>query len=372
MSARKYWLGFSAVSGVGPVRVRALLQHFGDLERAWHASPEELRTVGLDRRAIANVLRARQTQDLDALETQLDALGASALTLQDADYPSLLKELPDAPPVLYVKGTLQARDRWAVAFVGTRRATVYGREMTRRLVEPLVGAGVTIVSGLALGIDATAHRAALEAGGRTVAVLGCGIDRVYPPEHRKLAAAITQHGALVTEFPPGTPPEAKNFPVRNRIISGMSLGVAVIEAPKRSGALLTANVAADQGREVFAVPGNVTSASSMGTNLLLQSGATLILNTQDILDALQLDYTAVETRTQVQALIPDDPIEAQLVALLGDEPIHIDELYRQSDLSFAQVSSTLAMMELKGLVQRHEGMYYTLAHGGGGDRYRLG
>ena len=370
MSARKYWLGFSAVSGVGPIRVRALLERFGDLERAWHASENELRAAGLDRRAIANLLRARATQDLDALEAQLEALGASAITLQDADYPALLKEIPDAPPVLYVKGTLQAADRWAVAFVGTRRATVYGREMTRRLVEPLVGAGITIISGLALGIDAVAHRAALEAGGRTIAVLGCGIDRVYPPEHRKLAAAITRNGALITEFPPGTPPEAKNFPVRNRIISGLSLGVVVVEAPKRSGALLTANVALDQDREVFAVPGNATSSPSVGANLLIQSGAKLVLRAQDILDELNLDYTAVETRTRVQTLVPDDPVEAQLAALLSDEPTHIDDLFQQSGLPFTQVSSTLMLMELKGLVQRHEGMYYTLAHGSG-DRYRL-
>ncbi len=365
MSARKYWLGFSAVNGVGPVRVRALLQHFGDLERAWHAEEDEWRAVGLDRRAIANLRRARRSLDLDALEAQLETLGADALTLQDADYPALLKEIPDAPPVLYIKGTLQPNDRWAVAFVGTRRATVYGREMTRRLVAPLVEAGLTIVSGLALGIDAAAHRAALEAGGRTIAVLGCGIDRVYPPEHRRLADSIVQQGALVTEFPPGTPPEAKNFPVRNRIISGLSLGVVVVEAPSRSGALLTANVAADQGREVFAVPGNVTSSASMGANRLLQNGAKLVLNVQDILDELNLDYTAVETRSHVQKLVPEGPIETQLAALLGDQPVHIDELYHQSNLTFTQVSSALVIMELKGLVLRHEGMYYTLARGGG-------
>ncbi len=365
MSARKYWLGFNTVSGVGPMRVRALLQHFGDLERAWHAPEDALRAAGLDRRAVANVLRARRTLDLDALEARLEAVGARALTLQDADYPPLLQKLPDAPPVLYVKGTLQAADRWAIAFVGTRRATVYGREVTRRLAEALVGAGLTIVSGLALGIDAVAHRAALEAGGRTIAVLGCGIDRVYPPEHRKLAAAITQHGALVTEFPLGTPPEAKNFPVRNRIVSGLALGVVVTEAPRRSGALLTANVAAEQGREVFAVPGNVTSSASVGANLLIQDGATLVLSAQDILDGLDLDYTAAETRAQVQALAPEDPIEARLAALLGDTPLHIDEIYHQAGLPFAQVSSTLSLMELKGLVRCHEGMYYTLARGGG-------
>jgi DNA processing protein len=316
------------------------------------------------------VMQARQTINLDKIVRDVDALGAAALTLDDPDYPALLRELPDAPPVLYVKGTLLDVDQWAVAFVGTRRATVYGRDMTHELVSELVGAGITFVSGLALGIDAAAHKAALDAGGRTIAVMGCGIDIIYPPEHRHLAADIIENGAMVTEFPPGTPPEGKNFPVRNRTISGLSLGVVVVEAPASSGALLTAEQALEQGRDVFAVPGNVTARSSMGANRLIQQGAKLVISAGDILDELNLTRTTVETRTQIQAVAPANELETALVHHLSDEPRHIDDLCQMVELPITQVSSTLAIMELKGIVRRLEGMHYTLARGGG-EAYRL-
>jgi DNA processing protein len=370
MSARKYWLGFNLIKGIGPVRLRALRQYFGDLEIAWNASEAALLAAGLDRRSLANLLQARQAINLDKILRDINELSATVLTLDDPDYPSLLHELPDAPPVLYVKGTLADADQWAVAFVGTRRATVYGRDMTYQLVASLVDAGITIVSGLALGIDAAAHKAALDAGGRTIAVLGCGIDMVYPPEHRTLSDAIIDSGALITEFPPGTPPEAKNFPVRNRLISGLALGVVVVEAPENSGALLTADHAVEQGRDVFAVPGNVTARSSVGANRLIQSGAKLVISADDILDELNLTRSTVETRTQLREIAPSDPTEASLVRCLSDEPLHIDELCQLSGLPITQVSSTLALMELKGLVRRLEGMQYTLARGGG-EMYRL-
>ncbi len=364
MSARKYWLGFNVVKGIGPVRLRALRRHFGDLETAWHASPAELAAAGLDSRSLNNFSQARPAINLDKLQDDVDALGATVLTLDDPDFPALLSELPDSPPVLYVKGTVLDADQWAVAFVGTRRATVYGREVTSQLVTGLISAGITIVSGLALGIDAAAHKAALDAGGRTLAVLGCGIDTIYPPEHRHLAAAIMENGALITEFPPGTPPEGKNFPVRNRTISGLALGVVVVEAPANSGALLTADSAADQGRDVFAVPGNITAKSSQGSNRLIQNGATLVIGAEDILDELNLSRAAVEIRTQVREVAPANPDEAALARCLDDEPRHIDELCQLSGLPIVQVSSTLSLMELKGLVRRWEGMYYTLARGG--------
>jgi DNA processing protein len=365
MSARKYWLGFNGVKGIGPVRLRALRQYFGDLEVAWNASEADLLAAGLDQRSLANLLQARRAENLDQLVQRVDALGAAVLTLDDPDYPALLHELPDAPPVLYIKGRLLDADRWAVALVGTRRSSVYGRDVTYQLVTPLVHAGITIVSGLAMGIDTAAHKAALEAGGRTIAVLGCGIDAVYPPENRKLAEAIIKNGALITEFPPGTPPEGKNFPVRNRIISGLALGVVVVEAPEESGALLTADIAADQGRDVFAVPGNVTSKPSQGANRLIQAGAKLVINADDIMDELNLTRSTVEARTQVRAIIPPDPTEAALLSHLAEESLHIDDLCQRSGLPIRQVSSSLALMELKGMVRRLEGMVYTLAHGGG-------
>ena len=232
-----------------------------------------------------------------------------------------------------------------------------------------MGAGVTIVSGLALGIDAAAHKAALDKNGRTIAVLGSGVDVIYPAEHRHLAAEIANNGALVSEFAPGTQPDRSNFPVRNRTISGLSLGVVVVEAPERSGALLTADAAAEQGREVFALPGNVVSQTSLGTNRLIQNGAKLVMDVNDILDELNLTRVDIETSNHMREVIPDNEQEAALLALLGDEPQHIDELCRLSAYSITEVSSTLALMELKGMARRHEGMLYTRARGGSG--YRL-
>ncbi|MBN1564648.1 MAG: DNA-processing protein DprA [Anaerolineae bacterium] len=370
MSARKYWLGFNLVKGIGPTRLRALLRLFDDLEAAWNASDVALLEAGLDRRTLANLKQARQAVDLDCLLDEVNALGATALTLDDPDYPALLRELPDASPVLYVKGTLLDVDQWAVAFVGTRRATGYGRDVTHQLVTALVHAGITIVSGMALGIDAAAHKAALDAGGRTIAVLGCGIDVIYPPEHRHLAEAIIADGALISEFPPGTQPVGKNFPARNRTISGMSLGVVVVEAPASSGALITADFAAEQGRDVFAVPGKITAKTSAGTNRLIQMGAKLVMSAEDILDELNLTRTTVEMRVQVREVAPANPAEAALAEHLSEEPIHIDELCQLTGLPITQVSSTLSLMELKGMVRRLEGMTYTIARGGG-DHYRL-
>lgn len=371
MNARKYWLGFNSVKGVGPVRLRALRQYFGNLETAWRASEPDLLAAGLDQRTTANLIKERQTRDLDQMLHDLDGLGAVALTLDDPDYPALLRELPDAPPVLYVKGYLADSDRWSVAVVGTRRASVYGRDMTYQLIPPLVQAGITIVSGLALGIDAAAHKATLDAGGRTIAVLGCGIDQIYPPEHRQLASAVMEHGALITEFPPGTPPEGKNFPVRNRIISGLTLGVLVVEAPPGSGALVTADFAAEQGRDVFCVPGNVTSKNSIGPNQLIQSGAKLVLNAQDIMDELNLTPTTIQTRTEIREVAPGSPVEATLLHCLGDEPLHIDDICQIAGLPITQVSSALALMELKGMVRRLDGMQFSRARGGGSDLHRL-
>ncbi len=364
MSARKYWLGFNAISGIGPVRFRALLRHFGDLADAWAAGESDLRAAGLDRGTVENILSDRPKLDLDRLLDQVDRTGASILTLEDPDYPSLLGELPEAPPVLYVKGTLLDQDRWAVAFVGTRRASVYGRDVTYSLVTPLVNAGITIISGMALGIDAVAHRAALEAGGRTIAVLGSGIDVIYPHDHAKLAAEIARSGALISVFPPGTKPEAHNFPLRNRIVSGLSLGTVVVEAPESSGALLTADAAADQGRDVFAVPGNINARTSAGTNALIQAGAKLVMRADDILDELNLTRTTVETHTQITEIAPDNPTEAALLDALADAPLHIDDLCQSCGLSITEVSSTLSLMELKGMVRRLDGMQYALARSG--------
>jgi DNA processing protein len=355
----RYWVGFNIVRGIGPTRLRALLDCFGDVERAWHAPGEELRRAGLDRRSLENLLATRATRDLDRELEKIAAVGAYLLTWESPGYPRLLREISDPPPVLYVKGTITEEDAWAVAVVGTRRASPYGREVTRRLTTALARSGITIVSGLARGIDAEAHWAALRAGGRTIAVLGCGIDQVYPPEHRKLAGEIIAHGALVSDYPLGTRPEGSNFPPRNRIISGLSLGVLVTDAGVRSGALITADFAAEQGRDVFAVPGSILARGCAGTNALIRDGAKVVLGPEDILEELNL--TMVAEQAEARQVLPVDATEAALLARMSAEPTHVDELRQQVGLPIAQVTSTLALMELKGMVRQVGGMKYVVA-----------
>ena len=359
MSDIRYWVGFNRVMGVGPAKLRALLDHFGDLETAWRAESADLREAGLDRRALEYLLAARAAMDLDAEVDRVKRLDARCVTWDDADYPPQLKSIAAPPPLLYVKGEFASTDQWAMAVVGTRRATAYGREVTRALVSDLARSGVTIVSGLARGIDAAAHQAALEAGGRTIAVLGHGIDFVYPPEHRKLAEQIIEHGALVTDYPVGTAPEGKNFPPRNRIISGLSLGVLVVEGDRPSGARITADFALEQGRDVFAVPGNILQRTSRLPNTLIQEGATPVLEVEDILEKLNLNM--VIQQAEVREVIPQDETESRLLQLLSAEPVHIDEIQRETGLPIAQVSSTLALMELKGMVRQVGGMNYVVA-----------
>lgn len=358
--ARKHWIGFNLVKGIGPMKVRALQDHFGDLERAWNADAADLRQAGLDRRALTSLLTARGNLDLDAELEKLARHDIQALTWLDLDYPARLLQIPDPPPVLYVRGQLTPDDEWAVAVVGTRRASAYGKTVTSRLVTDLVVNHVTIVSGLARGLDGEAHRAALKASGRTIAVLGCGLDLIYPPEHRNLAREIVENGALVSEYSLGTPPEASNFPPRNRVISGLSLGVLVVEAGLRSGALITADYAADQGRDVFAVPGNLYNRSSVGTNRLIQDGAKLVTGAEDILEELNLMMVAQQA--EVRAVVPETETEALLLQHLSLEPVHVDEISLRVDLPIAEVTSNLALMELKGMVRQVGGMNYVLLH----------
>ena len=359
MSERKYWIGFNVVKGIGPARFRALLEAFGDLESAWRASPQALRAAGLDRRALESLLAARAGLDLDAQEARLAAAGVHVLTWDDPDYPRRLRDIPDSPPVLYLRGTPSPADDWALAVVGARRATAYGREVTRALVAALAASKITIVSGLARGIDAIAHQAALDAGGRTMAVLGSGLDTIYPPEHTRLAEAITSSGALVSDYPLGTRPERINFPPRNRIISGLALGVLVVEAGEVSGALITVDHALEQGKPVFAVPGGIFSHSSRGTNRLIQQGAKPVLAVEDILEELNL--TMVVQQVEARAALPVSQSEIKLLNHLSVEPIHVDDLRALAGLPIAEVSATLAMMELKGMVRQAGGMNYALA-----------
>ncbi len=284
MSEVKYWVGFNLIAGIGRVKFSRLEEYFGDLERAWNAGLSELRRAGLDQKSVEAIVSRRPKISLDAEMERLERYKVRVLTLNDPAYPPRLKEIYDVPPVLYVRGALTAEDEWSVAVVGTRRTTAYGREVAERIVGELARSKVTIVSGLARGIDSVAHRAALEAGGRTIAVFACGLDIIYPAENLKLAQAIMEHGALISDYPLGTSPKAEHFPRRNRIMSGLSLGVLVVEAGEGSGALITANLALEQNRDVFAVPGSILSPVSRGTNRLIQDGAKLVRDVRDILE----------------------------------------------------------------------------------------
>src|SRR5581483_4699983 len=270
---RDYWLALTRVVGIGAARFQRLIAYFGSAEGAWQADRLELARAGLDARTASALRELRRQVNPAEEEAALRAVGVRAITLQEDAYPASLRTIGDPPPVLFLRGDLVPADEWAVAIVGTRRATSYGRQVAEQLGGALAQAGVTVVSGLARGIDGCAHRAALAAGGRTIAVLGHGLDTVYPPEHARLAEEIAASGALVSEFPLGTRPDAPNFPRRNRILAGLARATVVVEAGLNSGALITADCALEQGREVFAVPGSILSPSSKGTNALIKDGA---------------------------------------------------------------------------------------------------
>ncbi|HEX8998156.1 MAG TPA: DNA-processing protein DprA [Ktedonobacterales bacterium] len=356
-----YWLALNRVKGIGPARFTLLLDACGSARAAWEASPMAWRAAGLDERTVGAFERQRRAITPEAELARLLALRVGALRVIDPGYPRLLREIPAPPPVIYVRGRLTPEDELAIGVVGTRQVSAYGRHVTERLAGDLAAQRVTIVSGLARGVDTHAHTAALDAGGRTIAVLGCGPDLVYPPDNARLAARIVEQGAVVTEFPPGTQPDAGNFPARNRIISGLSLAVLVTEAPEASGALITARFAAEQGRDIFAVPGNITGRGSAGANRLIQDGAKLILTAEDALAELNLNMAPQQI--ELRELLPEDETEAALIAGLraAGDPQHIDDLCRATGLAIARVSGALAMMELKGMVSLVGPMTYALS-----------
>jgi DNA processing protein len=356
MDDKRYWIGFNLIKGIGAVRLQALIQHFGDLEVAWKASPSDLAEAGLGRKVIERIIQARAEVDLIKLWEKVESQGIKILTWQDESYPGRLKEIDQPPPVLYIRGEYLPDDLFAVAIVGTRRVTAYGRQITEEISSFLAATGITVISGLARGVDAIAHQSTLKAGGRTIAVLGSGVDKIYPPEHRGLAEQMMGRGAIISDYALGTPPDASNFPPRNRIISGLSLAVVVVEAGETSGALITAEFAAEQGREVFAVPGSILAPQSKGANKLIQKGALPLLSMNDLMQAL--DLTRVGEQKAARKVIPADETEARLMNVLGSEPLHVDEIRSQAELPIEKVSATLALMELKGMVRQVGGMNY--------------
>ena len=356
MDDKKFWVGFNLIKGIGAVRMQGLVAHFGDLESAWTAPLADLAQAGLGAKVIERVIQARDNVDLDKVWEKIQKQGIKILTWQDEAYPGRLKEIDQPPPVLYIRGEYLPDDLFAVAIVGTRRVTPYGRQITEELASFLAANGMTVISGLARGVDAIAHQAALKAGGRTLGILGSGVDKIYPPEHRALAEQMIERGAIISDYAPGTPPDASNFPPRNRIISGLSLAVVVVEAGETSGALITAEFAAEQGREIFAVPGSILAPQSKGTNKLIQNGALPLLTVTDLMQAL--DITRVGEHKAARRIIPADTTEAKLLSFLGNEPLHVDEIRSQAELPIEKVSAALALMELKGIVRQVGGMNY--------------
>lgn len=352
----QYWVGFQRIPGVGSATMLALKEAFGSLHEAWHASAADLRAVGLNERAAASIAGARRELNLDREMEGIRNAGIDVLTIENPRYPRLLREIAHAPALLYVRGELMPEDELAIAMVGTRKATAYGADMARRMAHDFGKSDVTVVSGLALGIDTVAHHAVLDAGGRSIAVLGSGLDVIYPSRNRNLAESIVKRGALISEYPLGTRPDARNFPARNRIISGLARGVVVVEAPPRSGALITASFAADQGRDVYAVPGSARSPSSAGCHNLIRDGATLVTSARQVLEEQLVEVTRAAVQTRIE--LPEEPDERALFNLIGAEPRHIDELCHVSGLAIQQTSGALLALELKGLVRQQGAGYY--------------
>lgn len=347
---KAYWIAFHRVPRIGAARFQLLIRAFGDLETAWHAPATELAAVGLGPRTLESLLATRDRMDPHAEAEAVFRAGYQVLTWEDDAYPRRLQEIPNPPPVLFVAGSVRPEDETAVAVVGTRSPTTYGLDTTEELSQGFAQAGVTVVSGLARGIDCQAHQSALRAGGRTLAVLGSGLDRIYPREHHGLAREISSRGAVLSDYPLGTGPDPRNFPPRNRLISGLSMAVVVVEAGEESGALLTAEFAAGQGRPVFAVPGGIHSRKSLGTNRLIAAGARPALSAQAVLTELHLGGPAEAAVEMVKP--PTDEIERALWDVLIEGPSNADELSRRCRRSASEVSSALAMMEMRGDVRR--------------------
>ena len=357
MNDVKYWVALTQVPQLGTVKFRRLEAYFEDLENAWNASLAQLKDAGIETKLAAEIVAARTRTSPDDEVERLYRAGVKLLTWNDPHYTPRLKEIPDPPPVLYFQGEILAADERSVAVVGTRSPTGYGREAAAFLTSDLAKNSVTIVSGLARGIDSIAHRAALESNGRTIAVVGTGLDIVYPREHAGLCQQIRERGAVISEYPLGVRPDSRNFPRRNRLISGITLGTLVIEAGEHSGALWTVQHALEQNREVFCVPGSIFSPASRGTNDLIQQGAKLVSDYRHVLEELNLSVVS----HQIEMLLtqePEDANESALLRHLDQEPVHIDDLRRRASLPITVVSSLLAMMELKGLVKQVGCMHY--------------
>jgi DNA processing protein len=360
--------------GVGPLTATSLLERFGSPDGVFAARRQELESMRLEPRSIESILKNEFKDRADLELKEVRELGADVITLDDGTYPALLREIPDPPPVLYVKGEWMACfDQPCIGVVGSRKCSTYGQNAAEMLSRDMASRGVTVVSGLARGIDTAGHRGAIAGQGRTIAVMGTGIDNVYPKENHGLAREILQNGGcLVTQFPLGTPPLREHFPFRNRIISGISYGVLIVEASERSGSLITARLAAEQGREVMAVPGNITSGVSFGTNYMIKTGAKLVQQWQDAVAELpseiaatilppKLDDGREEARPNQPMLPPADLTANERTVwehLSAEDPMHIDALMESSALSFGDLNTALVSLDIRDLIRVLPGKNY--------------
>jgi DNA processing protein len=360
----KHLLAINRIENIGPVTIKKLWEHFGSIENAWGARVEDILKIdGIKKNAVDAFVQNRDTINLDQELENIQKNKIKVLTLEDDAYPTALKNIYAPPPVLYVKGNIDKIGDKIISIVGTRRASRYGREIAKKLAYELSAVGFTIVSGLAAGIDTSAHQGALEAGGKTLAVFGCGVDVVYPSSNIGLAKEIESSGALLSEFPLGSGPDKGTFPRRNRVISGLSLGTIVIEGHYTSGAMITAKYALEQGREVFAVPGNVELEQSKGPHWLIKNGAKLVETVDDVLEELNMVSPGPRPEAQGSRLkdysnLSDE--QKKIVEVLSMEPKHIDKISVETSFPTPQISSLLMMLEVTKVIRQLPGKMFIL------------
>jgi DNA processing protein len=356
-----YWIALSGIKGIGNVTFKNLLSRFGDPEKIMEASKSELSDVnGLRKETIQDIINRRFEIDPENELKKTESYGARIVTYNDPEYPAPLRDIHDPPMIIYMKGADIPQNKIFIAIVGSRNATHYGLKVAEEFGQGLARRGIGIVSGMALGIDAESHWGCLTGKGFTVAVLGNGIDIIYPKNNRKLYEKIIENGTVISENPMGTSPSPSNFPQRNRIISGLARGVLVVEATKNSGSLITASIALDQGKDVFAVPGSIESYKSRGCHFLIKHGAMLVENADDIMEGLGMNYPGMsKTDTFIKRILPDmNDIETAVFNILGDYPMHIDEIQKQGNIASGELSGTLTKMELKGIIKQLPGKMF--------------
>lgn len=355
----KYWIAMAKTGLVGAIRFKKLCAYFADMRHAYEAESEEFIKAGLEPNTAEKLCLKLKEIDPNKAWEEMEMENVEVVNINDDKYPKLLKEIYDAPALFFYKGNWNIINNPSLGVVGSRKISLYARQTTPYFIRELAKSGMNIISGMALGVDALAHQHAMDAGEKTIAVLGSGLDKknIYPPHNRDLFQKMVDSGSLIiSEYPIGTPPLNFNFPQRNRIISGLSLGVLVIEAGQKSGALITAKTALDQGREVFAIPGNIFQPNSCGTNELIKNGAHLVSSPNDILEIL--NFNELVQHNENKKIFPESSEEEKIMVVLEDEPLHIDTLGRLIKIDAASLNSVLMMMEMKGMIKNYGGGVY--------------